>query len=152
MCRTGVKLGSENSGDRMDDEIDLPPGIGPHNDRELELMLAGTKPMAMFSDAVHVSDYFPEADFAPHVDAGRIIRVEEIIPKEPYDMRYLFYALPGEDWRIEEALVMCRNLCAGTVKDHDADSARMGELLGYSTEEINAFLVHSKRQPKASLP
>ncbi len=136
----------------MDDEIDLPPGIGPHNDRELELMLAGTKPMAMFSDAVHVSDYFPEADFAPHVDAGRIIRVEEIIPKEPYDMRYLFYALPGEDWRIEEALVMCRNLCAGTVKVHDADSARMGELLGYSTEEINAFLVHSKRQPKASLP
>lgn len=78
--------------------------------------------------------------------------MEEIIPKEPYDMRYLFYALPGEDWRIEEALVMCRNLCAGTVKDHDADSARMGELLGYSTEEINAFLVHSKRQPKASLP
>jgi len=49
----------------MDDEIDLPPGIGPHNDRELELMLAGTKPMAMFSDAVHVSAYFPRRRFRP---------------------------------------------------------------------------------------
>ncbi len=144
MSRTGVKLGSENSGDRMDDDFELPPGIGPHNDRELELMLAGTKPMAMFSDAAHVSDYFPEADFAPHVEAGRIIRIEEIIPKEPYDMRYLFYALPGEAWRIEEALVMCRSLCAGTVKDHDTDSARMGELLGYLREDIETFLAHAK--------
>ncbi|MEQ9347944.1 MAG: hypothetical protein RIG26_16025 [Thalassospira sp.] len=128
----------------MDDEFDLPPGIGPHNDRELELMLAGTKPMALFSDAVHVSDYFPDADFAPHVKTGKIIRVEEIIPDEPYAMRYLFFALPGEEWRIEEALILCRNLRAGTVKDHDADSARMGELLGYSREDIETFLAHSK--------
>ncbi|MBR9901947.1 MAG: hemin receptor [Rhodospirillales bacterium] len=127
----------------MDDDVELPPGIGPHNDRELELMLAGTKPMAMFSDAVHVSDYFPEADFAPHVETGRIVRVEEIIPRPPHHMRYLLYALPGEEWRIEEALVMVRNLCAGTVKDHDADSARMGALLGYSDEEIEAFMLHT---------
>ncbi|MBX2831260.1 MAG: hypothetical protein KTR23_08795 [Rhodospirillales bacterium] len=138
-------LGSENLDDPMDDDFELPPGIGPHNDRELELMLAGTKPMAMFSDALHVSDYFPETDFAPHVKAGRIIRAEEIIAKVPYDMRYLFFALPGEEWRIEEALVMASNLCAGTVKDHDADSARMGQLLGYHEEDIKAFLNHTKR-------
>lgn len=130
----------------MDDDFELPLGIGPHNDLELELMLAGTKPMAMFSDAVHVSDYFPEADFAPHVAEGRIIRVEEIIPRPPHDMRYLFFALPGEEWRIKEALVMCRNLCAGTVQNHDADSARMGELLGYSANDIAAFLRHQKKE------
>jgi len=133
----------------MDDDFELPPGIGPHNDRELELMLAGTKPMAMFSDAVHVSDYFPEADFAPHVEAGKIIRVEEIIPHPPHQIRYLFFCLPGEEWRIEEALIMSRNLHAGIVKDHDADSARMGELLGYSVEDINAFLAHSRRHRQA---
>ncbi|WP_288348939.1 hypothetical protein [uncultured Thalassospira sp.] len=126
----------------MADELTLPPGIGPHEGRELELMLAGTKPMAMFSDALHVSDYFPDADFAPHVEAGRIIRVEEIIPRPPFEMRYLFFSLPDEEWRIEEALVMSRNLCAGTVIDHDADSARMGELLGYSSGEVQAFLDH----------
>ena len=129
----------------MDDELTLPPGIGPHNDRELELMLAGTKPMAMFSDALHVSDYFPDADFAPHVTAGTIIRVEEIIPRPPFEMRYLFFALPGEEWRIEEALIMSRNLCAGTVKVHEADSARMGELLGYAPEDIEGFLERFRR-------
>ena len=146
MLPNDVTLGSQNSGDPMDDEVDLPPGIGPHNDRELELMLAGKKPMAMFSDAVHVSAYFPDADFAPHVAAGRIIRIEEIIPRPPYDMRYLFFALPGEEWRIEEALVMCRNLCAGTVKSHDTDSARMGELLGYSAQDIDHFLSFSQNK------
>ena len=119
--------------------------IGPHSDRELELMLVGTKPMALFSDAVHVSDYFPDADFAPHVETGKIIRVEEIIPDEPYAMRYRFFALPGEEWRIEEALILCRNLRAGTVKDHGAESARMGELLGYRAEDIEAFIEHSQR-------
>lgn len=76
-------------------------------------MLAGTKPMAMFSDPFYVSD-----------------------------MCYLFFSLPGEEWRMEEALIMSRNLCAGAVIDHDADSARMGELLGYASEDIEAFLRH----------
>lgn len=127
------------------DDFELPPGIGPHNDRELELMLAGTKPMAMFSDAVHVSDYFPDADFAPHVAAGKIIRVEEIIPDEPYDIRYLFFALPGEEWRVAEALTLRRNLWAGKVTDHDEASRRMGELLGYRAEDIEAFLEYSTK-------
>jgi hypothetical protein len=132
----------------MEDDFELPPGIGPHEERELELMLAGTKPMAMFSDGLHVSDYFPDADFAPHVEAGKIIRVEEIIPKPPYQIRYLFFCLPGEEWRIEEALVMSRNLCAGTVKDHDVDSARMGELLGYTQTDIATFIERMQRHRK----
>jgi len=133
----------------MDNDQALPPGIGPHEGRELELMLAGSKPMAMFSDALHVSDYFPDADFDPHVAAGTIIRVEEIIPRPPFEMRYLFFALPGEEWRIEKALVMVRNLCAGTVEDHEADSARMRELLGYSLEDISVFLNHSRHHRDA---
>jgi hypothetical protein len=39
----------------MDDDFELSPGIGPHNDRELELMLAGTKPIAIPSDTIHAS-------------------------------------------------------------------------------------------------
>ncbi len=126
------------------DNFEIPPGIGPHNDRELELMLLGTKPMAMFSDAVHVSNYFPDADFAPHVQAGTIIRVNEIIPAKPFDMRYLFFALPGEEWRIEEALTMRKNLWAGTIEDHKANDKRMGELLGYKAGDIQTFLEYSQ--------
>ena len=48
-----------------------PPGVGPHEGKELDLMLAGTKPLALFSDAVEGASSFPEADFVPHVAAGR---------------------------------------------------------------------------------
>ncbi|MHC8494422.1 hypothetical protein ACTU44_17160 [Thalassospira sp. SM2505] len=85
----------------MDNELTLPPGIGPHEGRELELMLAGSKPMTISSSC------------------------------------------PEKNRRIEEALVMSRNLHGGTVKDHNAGSARVGELLGYSCQEISAFLTYT---------
>lgn len=59
-----------------DDEPQAPPGVGPHSLHELELMLAGTKPAAMFGEAVQFRDIIPEDDFAPHVAAGRIIKRE----------------------------------------------------------------------------
>jgi len=47
------------------------PNIGPHDDRELELMLAGRKPLAMFTEVLPLeSGLIPEADFAPHVASG----------------------------------------------------------------------------------
>ncbi|HMA16509.1 MAG TPA: hypothetical protein VKP12_17100, partial [Kiloniellaceae bacterium] len=55
-----------------------PEGIGPHEGRELELMLAGTKPLAMFGDAVGSAQEVPEDDFAPYVAEGRIVRREAL--------------------------------------------------------------------------
>lgn len=68
--------------------------------RELDLMLAGTKPAAMFGEAIQFRDILPEADFAPHVAAGRIIKREYYYT----DANHTFveiYALPGEEWRID---------------------------------------------------
>ena len=39
-------------------------------------MLAGTKPAAMFGEAIQFRDIIPEDDFAPHVAAGRILKRE----------------------------------------------------------------------------
>ncbi|MEX2642606.1 MAG: hypothetical protein WD270_04090 [Acetobacterales bacterium] len=76
--------------------------IGPHEGRELELMLAGRKPLAMFSDARQHRDLFPEDDFAPHVAAGRIIRGERsFLSHGGIDVVCIYYALPGEAWRID---------------------------------------------------
>src|SRR5690606_29233921 len=55
-----------------------PEGVGPHEDRELELMLAGTKPLAMFGDAVGSAQEAPEDAFAPYVADGAIIRREAV--------------------------------------------------------------------------
>ena len=51
---------------------DRPYGI--HTGRELALMLAGTKPLAAFSDvypSLHGLCVIPEREFEPHVAAGR---------------------------------------------------------------------------------
>jgi hypothetical protein len=71
-------------------------------------MLAGTKPLAAFSDAypsLHGRCVIPEREFEPHVAAGRIIKRQYIEPPgegahvvkgQRIGMRRVLYALPGE--------------------------------------------------------
>ncbi len=86
-----------------DDEPQPPPGVGPHELRELELMLAGTKPAAMFGEAIQFRDILPEDDFAPHVTAGRIVKREYYWDDKDSGHSFveIYYALPGEEWRID---------------------------------------------------
>jgi hypothetical protein len=124
----------------------LPPGIGPHEGRECELMLAGLKPLAMFSDAATHCHYFPEAEFAPHVAAGRIIKREETIdiPEDGLVLRCLYYALPNEVWRITAAHDLKKALLQGLRKPSENDEIAIGRLLGYSDDDIQAFLRHTR--------
>ena len=52
------------------------PLIGPHEGRELELMLAGKKPLALFSAPTFEAETLPIKDFAPYVDDGLIIEFD----------------------------------------------------------------------------
>lgn len=63
----------------MSDNEELPPEIGPHNEQELDLLLAGEKPLAMFSDVVPASFDWGEKPFDPYVQAGRPVKHEDII-------------------------------------------------------------------------
>lgn len=125
----------------------LPPGVGPHEERELELMLAGAKPLAMFSDIVPASFELPEADFQPHVDAGTLVRREEfysgVISSD--EISFVYYALPGEAWRIDEMHAMNDAFYDGSKKWHQDDDRRVGELLGYTPDEIESFIAHAGR-------
>lgn len=130
----------------MNDEPErpyFPEGVGPHDDRELELMLAGKKPLAMFYEAVTlpISDFYPEEDFLPHVAAGRLIRRDEIYQNlnHPIAALYVYYALPGEEWRIDEMHALQLKSHAGGPWTKD-DERRTGFLLGYSEDEIQAWL------------
>src|SRR3546814_12082269 len=62
----------------MTKDESAPDGVGPHEGRELELMLAGGKPLAMFGDGVGSTHEFPEIDFAPFVAEGTFVRREVI--------------------------------------------------------------------------
>lgn len=132
---------------------DSPPGVGPHELRELELMLAGTKPLAMFSDVVPASIELPEADFEPFVEEGRIIKRVELLTlrRSGHTFRFLYYALPGEEWRIEELHSINMEIQSGLRSCTECDERRTGVLLGYDDNDIEAFLKHGRqyRQPNA---
>lgn len=124
----------------------LPPGVGPHEGRECELMLAGLKPLAMFSDADTHCHHFPEAEFAPHVAAGRIMQWEETIaiPDDKLAIRCLYYALPNQAWRIAKAHAIKKSLFQGLRKPAEGDDIELGRLLGYREEDIQAYLRHAR--------
>jgi hypothetical protein len=82
--------------------------IGPHDGRELELMLAGEKALAVFVEVVPPEaglDLVPDTAFAPYVAAGRIVRVETLQPAPPpwerAQLRRVYFALADERWRID---------------------------------------------------
>ncbi|MBZ9757831.1 hypothetical protein LB524_21320 [Mesorhizobium sp. ESP6-5] len=59
----------------------LPSGIRPHNHRELELMLSGMKPMALFAaEAGMDAEDIGDAQFKPFVDEGRILKFTYVDP------------------------------------------------------------------------
>lgn len=82
----------------------------PHTNRELAMMLAGTKPMAVFAhekvDGFEKSDAMADQDFAPHVADGTVsehVKTRTISPPSGavVDIDYWFYTLRGEEWRVE---------------------------------------------------
>ena len=122
-----------------------------HTNRELGLMLRGIKPLAYFMDGVGRE---PEICirywrmFDRHVAAGRLIKHQVI---EPYpglphmEYRQLFYALPGQKWRIDAMLNLLNEPGAWSA-DRER---RFGELLGYEEWQNNYWLKHFPWRPGA---
>ena len=139
----------------MNDEPErpvFPEGIGPHEGRELELMLAGKKPLAMFYEAVvlPVSDFYPKEDFMPHVEAGTFIRRDEIYPSRHSDIpaHNVYYALAREAWRLEEIHQLQAGLFIDGKPWTAEDDRKIGQLLGYSESEIEAWLNWIRDKPR----
>lgn len=109
-------------------------------------MLAGKKPMAMFCEVAAHSDHFPEEEFAPHVIAGAIRRREELYVSADGAIvtRCLFFALPGQEWRMEAAHMIQEAVFTGRRGGTEADDVQLGRLLGYTEAEIAAFLEHAR--------
>ena len=108
-----------------------------HTNRELGLMLQGVKPLARFS---YVKGRFPDAVlryirmFDRHVEAGRIVRRDEFIDDKDFGvLHYVYFALPGEEWRIGAM----HALVTGRGKWTRAHEREEGELLGYTHEQNN---------------
>ncbi len=121
--------------------------IAPHEGKELELMLAGTKNLAMFHDAVlpdrEISeDIIPENVFAPYVEKDEILRFSKDIHnvKTGGIIRYVLFSLPDEGWRAEFVLWLKQEWLDGHVPHNPANDAIIGRLLGYDERDIAEFL------------
>ena len=94
----------------VSDGFELKPQT--HTGRELLLMLEGSKPFAAFVDtypSVSSDEIIPESYFGPHVESGTILKFEHI--QEPNEtigrsLRYVMYAVPGEEWRVNAYLML----------------------------------------------
>ncbi|KAA3450923.1 hypothetical protein C7I87_09330 [Mesorhizobium sp. SARCC-RB16n] len=113
-----------------------------HTNRELAMMLAGTKPLAVFShervDGFEKSDALADQDFAPHIGDGMLsehVRTFQIPLSQgaTLDIDYWFYALKGEEWRVEAYSLLLDLLHRGAWCPQL--EWQQGKLLGYTDEE-----------------
>lgn len=138
---------------RARQSIPAPAGIGPHEGRELELLLSGRKPLAL----VHGRDF---RGFDAAVQEGKLIAaaVRVSVPyqregvlgwllrqREHGHVELRFYARTAEEGRLKTICGIFHDRCGSgfTVYEH----ATIGWLLGYSDMEIATFLEHWQRQP-----
>ena len=121
--------------------------IGPHEGKELELMLADKKPIAMFYDVVPEGEeisknIIPEAAFAPYVETGRFKRFSKDIynVKLKTDIRFVCFTLPGEEWRAKFLLWLKSELYSNALNHNPEHDRMIGMLLGYDDSDIEEYL------------
>ncbi len=116
-----------------------------HTNRELGLMLKGTKPLALFSyieghEVGCVLRYLRMFD--RYVATGRFTRHENVstlrqLNDRPYHQ--IFYTLPGEEWRVDAML----ELLAAPKPWTNERERRYGSLLGYEDWQNDVWLSRS---------
>jgi hypothetical protein len=119
-----------------------------HTNFELPLMLDGRKPLAIFGDG-YPSEWFDDylAPFEPFVQSGTIIRrvidtpTPELKARRPdlEGIRRVYFALPGEEWRIDEYIASIENRAC----DWNDELERLqGSLLGYEDWQNEWWIEH----------
>lgn len=111
-----------------------------HTNRELGLMLSGVKPLAKFVDG---RDRFPDVVvrylrmFDRHVEAKLLMRRDEFITNSKLGvLHYIYFALSGEEWRIQ-AMIDLRSRPGRWSREKEREE---GELLGYTDEQNDIWL------------
>jgi hypothetical protein len=125
-----------------------------HTNRELELMLSGRKPLAVFHDEISVlpnEEIIPEERFQPYVDEGRFVRSEAVFNfgfnqriGRDAQIKYVLYALSTEAWRIH-AFILLKRVTLKTKRNPEEIERMESLLLGYTDEEVDAWCDHLYR-------
>jgi len=132
-----------------------PPGIGPHEGRELALFIEGRKPLAI------LDQWGDHSGFDRLVAEGRACLHTILVPirvrrtdipgrllglSKPAKAELRFYASQGNEWRLQ-AIANIYTSHSGLRQFTTFEHATIGWLLGYSDVEIAAFLEWSAPGP-----
>lgn len=112
--------------------------IGPHENKELQLMLNGTKPAALISSNKEL------INFKPYIK-NKQLSLAEKIPYRDTNMYSYVITLPGEEWRgkeIHDTLLGMRGVKPMSIESIPYHK-RLGELLGYSDDDIEHFITRN---------
>lgn len=113
-----------------------------HTNRELALMLKGDKPLAVFTEPLPSNpdfDLIPEKRFAPYVESG-LLRLSECVIADARGAmnRFVFYAVKGEEWRINAYILLKRT---ANMSGWNEGFERMeGSLLGYEDWQNDVYI------------
>lgn len=102
-----------------------PRDLGPHQGKELNMLLSGVKPAALTYDL---------APFLPAIEAGQLI-YQQCINRA--NATSYVVALPGQEARIKRIIAL---LIEPNGTDNPVYHVRLGRLLGYTKDQIRAFL------------
>lgn len=125
---------------------DAPYPYEIHSHRELELMLQGKKPLAVFAhariDGHEKSDVLGGQDFTPHVENGTFTEeVRTYVYRRQdgaaFNVDYWFYTVAEEEWRVEAYCLLLDLLLRKGTWCSELEWMQ-GTLLGY-TEEQNKY-------------
>ncbi|AVN19025.1 hemin receptor [Acinetobacter pittii] len=111
--------------------------LGPHEECELELLLSGEKPIALFYDLL-------PTEFLEHLEQGTLSMLSKDIETSlplPFSIMLIYKNAPLADLN---ELVLCieKSLKETQLEDRLELDRRIGQLLGYSTQDIEFYIQH----------
>ena len=110
--------------------------LGPHQGKELELLLSGKKPIAMIEPCRW-------REFSKYVENGVLNTMPIAVLRSRISKRRgtdILYFLPGEEWRAAMLQTIYNNIVNEDRLMTTEDHTTIGKLLGYSDADIKTFL------------
>jgi hypothetical protein len=130
----------------MSSLLDRPDFLGPHEEREIELMTSGAKPLAMFSEEWPTEEHlFDEEEFDALVAQGCLVkqvRIDAVVSHDGSEgqVRRIFYAQASEAWRIS-AMLFVQDIYESLGSGFRPDLERtIGLLLGYERDHVEGYI------------
>lgn len=119
------------------------PTLGPHEGKELALMLQNNKPLAYFYTDCEI----PE-EFEPYLKNGRLhcktIKSEVFVEGQKHEFhKYIISHAPNSPDALRLAEVLEQSHKLGWQEDLERETAK---LLGYAQQDIDHYIEHLKKQ------